>query len=248
MNLLNETETEDSNQALFNEVEALLSETEPLTTSLSLNNPLLPSLEESISNLTTLTNPSSIPSSTSSTNKKRISSEEPILIADTSLTCIDLTENDDQCGDIIIEKHVGSNTRNTRNLYYRNRYGVMQRRKNPSRELNNSNDQADATIIIDDERSPSNSKSSKKFDRISPPKRIKVNIEKPEKPEVQCPICLETLDELKKNNKRLKSTLCGHILCNECLDATFHASKTKTMSCPTCRVKLTRQKIHDLYI
>lgn len=67
---------------------------------------------------------------------------------------------------------------------------------------------------------------------------------------IQCPICLESLAELKKNKKRLKSTTCGHILCNECLEATFRSSggNGKSMVCPTCRTKLTKAKIHDLFL
>lgn len=96
---------------------------------------------------------------------------------------------------------------------------------------------------------------------------------------IQCPICLDSLSEvsssfiyllficsltlmltiqclacsfffqLKKNNKRLKSTTCGHILCNECLEATLRsAGNAKSMVCPTCRTKLTKAKIHDLFL
>jgi len=70
---------------------------------------------------------------------------------------------------------------------------------------------------------------------------------------IHCPICLETLSELKSNKKRLKSTLCGHILCNLCLEATFKSNGdgvgySKSILCPTCRTKLTKSKIHDLYL
>lgn len=97
--------------------------------------------------------------------------------------------------------------------------------------------------------------------RPSPPKRTKVNgqidsnnaVSTSESDStqkaIQCPICLESLDELKKNSKRLKSTTCGHILCNECLEATFKSSNLKSsIFCPTCRTKLTRSKIHDLFL
>lgn len=66
----------------------------------------------------------------------------------------------------------------------------------------------------------------------------------------QCPICLENLDELKQNNKRLMSTTCGHILCSSCLDEHYKTNTpaVKTINCPTCRTKLTKTKIHSLYL
>lgn len=67
--------------------------------------------------------------------------------------------------------------------------------------------------------------------------------------ELQCPICLESLEELRDHNKILMATLCGHVLCNSCLDEHFKASsRQKTFACPTCRGKLTKSKIHNLYL
>lgn len=228
------------------------------------------------------------------------SSEESILVIDSGndknspLTCIDLTANDDQSGDIIIEKHVGS-TRSNR--LRRNR---LRGNANPST--------LDNTIIIDDDRPeqvtttrnptvlsriptvlstrfltqslirpfpemPATSRhSATTYHGPSPPKRTRLSSKekklveqakgihqaKPSTPppssdtnipEISCPICLENLAELKSHNKRLKSTTCGHILCNVCLDATFKSGNgAKTICCPTCRTKLTKAKIHDLFI
>jgi DNA-directed RNA polymerase subunit RPC12/RpoP len=56
--------------------------------------------------------------------------------------------------------------------------------------------------------------------------------------------------KLKSHGKNLMSTFCGHIICNTCVDEHFKASqlKSKTITCPTCRTKITRNKIHVLYL
>lgn len=243
---------------------------------------------------TTNTHPNSINSNNINNNEMAVygrnsnSSEDSILVIDCSneknnqLTCIDLTENDDQSNDIIIEAHVGSR-----------RLNRARRNVNRCRESTNSNNM-DNTIVIDDDRPEPTSTTSTNYlstrnlsrslirpfpempvtsRRAGHPhsaKRTRLNtkekilVEKakglhPPKPPIQpesdsngptisCPICLENLAELKSHNKRLKSTTCGHILCNECLDATFKSSVLKTINCPTCRTKLTKAKIHDLFL
>lgn len=240
------------------------------------------------------------------TTTTREEAEEAIVVIsdkDTSLTCIDLTDGDDQVkdNDIIIEDTVGSITfvRQPRKFVgpftssslssstdNRGRLTENRRRRN---RLANSQPQLDATIILDDspriesqasqtlpklgtslrfpDLSPEISVANVTQDltKPSPPKRAKfTNSFSPEskqektKPvkdsseskQISCPICLETLDELKLNKKRLKSTYCGHILCSECLEQFFKASSgpAKSIQCPTCRTRLTRAKIHDLFL
>ena len=63
-----------------------------------------------------------------------------------------------------------------------------------------------------------------------------------------CPICLETLVNLKKENIRLRSTICGHIMCQPCADSLIKNSKRTMFDCPNCRRLLFRDQVHDLYI
>ena len=46
-----------------------------------------------------------------------------------------------------------------------------------------------------------------------------------------CPICLDSLAEVKESGSFLASTVCGHIFCGPCLKSAV-ASNGK---CPTCR-------------
>lgn len=128
-----------------------------------------------------------------------------------------------------------------------------------------TNEEQSSIIVVPSTVSPSPEISSA---NSSAPKRLRLDKHKKDNPKqagttsvndktdgsessIHCPICLETLAELKANKKRLKSTLCGHILCNLCLDATFKSngdSCSKSIFCPTCRTKLTKAKIHDLYL
>jgi hypothetical protein len=197
-------------------------------------------------------------------------SEDPILIIDhinSSSTCIDLTEADDLASkdndDIIVEEHVVNTLNNHRvanrltSLYHRTskmstasastsspliiddcRLNKPTRRR--KRAIGVVDESLNATIIIDDDRI-----------EISPPKRNRTrSTESKSTSSIQCPICLETLEELKMHKKQLKSTMCGHILCGTCFDnmKTIGNGSNKTILCPICRTKLTKAKIHDLFL
>ena len=63
-----------------------------------------------------------------------------------------------------------------------------------------------------------------------------------------CPICLETLDNLKNASIRLRVTICGHIMCKPCADSLIKNARRATFDCPNCRKLLLSSQIHDLYI
>jgi len=103
----------------------------------------------------------------------------------------------------------------------------------------------DATIIIEDAGC------------ASPPKRVRAAQEganvpsepKPRCAELCCPVCLDNLDEIKAHKKTLMSTFCGHIICSACMEEHFKASvRCGQTVCPTCRAKISRSKIHSLYL
>jgi len=64
--------------------------------------------------------------------------------------------------------------------------------------------------------------------------------------------------KLKQHGKQLKSTTCGHILCgtglinmqsnSSCSAGGRGAQVNKIILCPICRTKLTKAKIHDLFL
>jgi len=60
-----------------------------------------------------------------------------------------------------------------------------------------------------------------------------------------CPICLETIKEIKQNNKRIMTTICGHIICSDCTESL--CSKI-SIECPKCRRQLTKDQIHIIFL
>ena len=62
--------------------------------------------------------------------------------------------------------------------------------------------------------------------------------------DISCPICLDSLAELKAGNSQLVSTTCGHLFCEPCLQD----SVKRTKQCPTCRKKLTKRQFHRVYL
>lgn len=61
---------------------------------------------------------------------------------------------------------------------------------------------------------------------------------------IQCPICLDTLPQMKAANHQLHSTTCGHLFCHPCIMQVI----SNTKHCPTCRQLLTVKKIHPIFI
>jgi len=63
-------------------------------------------------------------------------------------------------------------------------------------------------------------------------------------PGVSCPICLDSITEIKSDGKILVSTNCGHVFCNVCIKDTIRTQK----KCPTCRKKLGAKSYHPIYL
>jgi len=61
---------------------------------------------------------------------------------------------------------------------------------------------------------------------------------------IQCPICLDTLEQIKAANKKVTSTTCGHIFCGPCIKQAIVEAK----QCPSCRKSLDMRKIHPIFI
>lgn len=62
--------------------------------------------------------------------------------------------------------------------------------------------------------------------------------------QIQCPICLDSLSQVKQANQQMHSTICGHLFCGPCIRKVI----ASTQQCPTCRQKLDIRKIHPIFI
>lgn len=56
---------------------------------------------------------------------------------------------------------------------------------------------------------------------------------------IECAICLDSV-----RDSQPVSTICGHLFCKPCLQASFRVKK----ECPLCKKKLTRNSFHDIYL
>lgn len=63
-------------------------------------------------------------------------------------------------------------------------------------------------------------------------------------PTMHCPVCLDSFAKIGRSGRQLKSTTCGHVFCNICIQHAMELSK----KCPTCRHKLSSRNIHSLYL
>ncbi|NXA93344.1 RNF4 ligase, partial [Melanocharis versteri] len=61
---------------------------------------------------------------------------------------------------------------------------------------------------------------------------------------IRCPICMEFYSEIMQSGRLIVATLCGHVFCSECLPVALET----TGMCPTCRVELTPDLYHPIYI
>ena len=61
---------------------------------------------------------------------------------------------------------------------------------------------------------------------------------------IHCPICLDSLSQVKAANQQMHSTTCGHLFCGPCIMRVLAA----TQQCPTCRKRLDVRKIHPIFI
>lgn len=61
---------------------------------------------------------------------------------------------------------------------------------------------------------------------------------------ISCPVCMDSLSEIKSEGKQVVSTNCGHVFCSQCIKDAVRTQKR----CPTCRKKLSARQYHVLYL
>ncbi|NWY90595.1 RNF4 ligase, partial [Loxia curvirostra] len=61
---------------------------------------------------------------------------------------------------------------------------------------------------------------------------------------IRCPICMDSYSEIVRRGRQLMSTLCGHVFCSRCLPIALET----THMCPTCRVELSPELYHPVYL
>ncbi|NXF20316.1 RNF4 ligase, partial [Rhodinocichla rosea] len=59
-----------------------------------------------------------------------------------------------------------------------------------------------------------------------------------------CVICMSCYSQIVRSGRLIVATMCGHVFCSECLPV---ALETIGM-CPTCRVELTPDLYHPIYL
>merc|ERR1711976_1060790 len=61
---------------------------------------------------------------------------------------------------------------------------------------------------------------------------------------LQCPVCLRSLQTLKRRGCGIVSTMCGHLFCCKCLPQSLRNNGR----CPTCRKLLGMTGFHQVFI
>lgn len=74
----------------------------------------------------------------------------------------------------------------------------------------------------------------------------KANEETPEaeRSRIRCPVCFDSDSMIQRTQRQLYSTMCGHIFCSTCIKQTISLQGT----CPTCRKKITKKQIHQIFL
>ncbi|NXR39430.1 RNF4 ligase, partial [Zosterops hypoxanthus] len=61
---------------------------------------------------------------------------------------------------------------------------------------------------------------------------------------IRCPICMDFYSEIMRRGRQLMSTLCGHVFCSRCLPIALENAHM----CPACRVVLSPELYHPVYL
>lgn len=61
---------------------------------------------------------------------------------------------------------------------------------------------------------------------------------------VECRICLDDINEMRKKKSQIMSTVCGHVFCRCCIETSIKKFKC----CPVCKKSLNKEQIHLLFI
>ena len=62
--------------------------------------------------------------------------------------------------------------------------------------------------------------------------------------EYHCPICLDSLTQIKSANIQMNSTMCGHVFCKPCITQVVASTKM----CPTCRNDLRLDQLISIFL
>ncbi|XP_020619157.1 E3 ubiquitin-protein ligase RNF4-like [Orbicella faveolata] len=61
---------------------------------------------------------------------------------------------------------------------------------------------------------------------------------------ISCPICLDDEKTIKRRKRKLMSTTCGHVFCDQCIRSAVQMQN----KCPTCRKKLSLRQLHPIFL
>ncbi|KAJ7392509.1 E3 ubiquitin-protein ligase rnf4 [Desmophyllum pertusum] len=61
---------------------------------------------------------------------------------------------------------------------------------------------------------------------------------------ITCPICMDDEQTIKRRKRKLMSTTCGHVFCDQCIRSAVQMQS----KCPTCRKKLSLKQLHPIFL
>lgn len=61
---------------------------------------------------------------------------------------------------------------------------------------------------------------------------------------INCPVCMETIQQFEKDGRQLMVTRCGHIFCEVCIKRAVKAQHR----CPSCRKPINWNSFHPLFL
>lgn len=64
---------------------------------------------------------------------------------------------------------------------------------------------------------------------------------------VFCPVCLDSISDIKSSGRHIMATRCGHVFCSLCIEGILRGQDLGSR-CPTCRKKLNPRIVHQLFI
>lgn len=99
----------------------------------------------------------------------------------------------------------------------------------PQRSQNDQNETSTSSAAKDTGSQPSTSKSADAQESSS---------------EYHCPICLDSLTQIKSANIQMNSTMCGHVFCKPCITQVVASTKM----CPTCRNDLRLDQLISIFL
>ena len=117
----------------------------------------------------------------------------------------------------------------------------LKKGSNQSKTGSGSSSSSDVVCCEDLKPTDSNHSSDGKSSAVKNPSPSKTS----SRSIIQCPICMETVQQFEKEGRQLTATRCGHIFCNVCIREAAKAQR----KCPTCRKPVTlRGGFHELFI